>query len=57
MIPQCRFCYFPSWVPWLNLSGRSFGKAQSMDGICKEFQTLVRIDTLNELDYYATEGF
>jgi aconitate hydratase len=31
-------------------------KAQSMDGTCKEFKTLVRIDTPNELDYYRHGG-
>lgn len=31
-------------------------KAQSMDGTCKVFQTLVRIDTPNELDYYRHGG-
>jgi aconitate hydratase len=27
-----------------------------MDGTCKEFQALVRIDTPNELDYYRHGG-
>ena len=31
-------------------------KAQFMDGTSKEFQTLVRIDTPNELDYYRHGG-
>ncbi|GAC1467521.1 MAG: hypothetical protein PVSMB11_03110 [Desulfuromonadaceae bacterium] len=31
-------------------------KARSMDGTVREFQTLIRIDTPNELDYYRHGG-